>query len=77
MQLAEARSYRQFLARRLRVIRADCGYSQEYVANEIGIRRATLSSYETGETTPDYERLIELAQFYEVSSAYFFPEDVR
>lgn len=68
---------RQFLARRLRAIRADFGYSQEYVANELNISRARLSRYENGETVPDYDLLVDLAWFYQVNLSYFFPVKVH
>lgn len=65
-----------FLSHRLRLARLSCGYSQQYVALELGLRIATLSSYENAYTLPDYDRLIQLAIFYGVSINYFYPENL-
>jgi len=42
-------------------------YSQEKVAEEIGVSRQALAKWETGETTPDIGNCMALAKLYEVS----------
>lgn len=44
--------------------------NQDTVAKEIGISRASLSYYETGDRKPDINTLYALAQYYNVSSDY-------
>lgn len=44
--------------------------NQNDVAREIGISRASLSYYETGDRKPDINTLHALAQYYQVSSDY-------
>ena len=43
------------------------GYSQEEVAEEIGISRQAYAKWEKGETVPDVERCQKLAELYEVT----------
>lgn len=43
------------------------GFSQEEVAEHIGVSRQALAKYENGDTAPDIERCIQLAELYNVS----------
>lgn len=53
---------------RLKMLRGN--QNQADVANEIGISRASLSYYESGDRKPDINTLYALAQYYHVSSDY-------
>ena len=48
----------------LRQLRQNSGLTQEQVAQQIGLTRQTLSSYESGRTRPDIETLMALAEIY-------------
>lgn len=48
-------------------MRKEKGLSQEALGAKIGVTRQTVSKWETGETTPELNKLIELSQFFEVS----------
>lgn len=41
--------------------------SQEQVAEQVGVSRQAYAKWESGETVPDIENCMRLAQFYEVS----------
>lgn len=43
------------------------GYSQEEVAERIGISRQAYSKWEKGETIPDVERCLKLAELYDTT----------
>lgn len=43
------------------------GLSQEEVAEKIGVSRQALAKWEAGETLPDIEKCLKLAQLYNVS----------
>ena len=43
------------------------GFSQDELAEKIGVTRQTLSKYETGESLPDIERCKQLADIFGVS----------
>ena len=55
------------LSENLLTLRKINGLSQEEVAGRIGVSRQALSKWESGETIPDMERCIQLAQIYDVS----------
>lgn len=51
----------------LTALRRRYGYSQDELAEKIGVSRQTLSKYETGESLPDIERCRLLAEVFGVS----------
>ena len=54
----------------IRSLREDNDWTQQYVANYIGVNRRTYSAYETGVNSMTPETLIQLAQLYETSVDY-------
>lgn len=65
------------LKTRLREARESLGYTQEYVANHIGISRQALSNYENDNREADYETLILLSDLYSVSIDYLLKRDTN
>lgn len=55
------------LGTKLADLRKRNGYSQEALAEKMGISRQAVSKWERGESTPDTDTLIELARLYSVS----------
>ena len=55
------------LADNLKQLRAQNGYTQQYVASQIGISCQSYQAYEWGVTVPTLQNFIKLAQFYDVS----------
>ncbi len=55
------------IANRLQQLRKEKGYSQEELANELGISRQAVSKWERAESSPDTDNLICLARLYGVS----------
>lgn len=49
------------------VLRHYHGYSQEYIAEKIGISRQAYAKWENGKTVPDIEKCILLSEFYGVT----------
>ncbi len=47
--------------------RKKCGFSQEDVANKLGVSRQTISKWETNETVPDIYQAKKMAVLYHVS----------
>lgn len=60
--------YIETFAKKLKKARMDLNYTQRDIEAELGIRQATLASYEIGRTQPDIETLGTLADFYGVST---------
>ena len=55
------------IADRLQKLRKERGYSQEQLADELGVSRQAVSKWERGEASPDTDNLIALARLYEIS----------
>lgn len=52
---------------KLQILRKQNGYSQEQLADKIGIARQTISKWETGQAVPELYGLISLSELYGVS----------
>lgn len=55
------------IAERLATLRRQHGYSQEELADKIGVSRQAVSKWERTESSPDTDNLIALAKLYNVS----------
>lgn len=55
------------LQHRLRVLRKEKGYSQENLAELVGVSRQALSKWESGQSEPDLDKLIRLSEIFEVA----------
>lgn len=55
---------------RLKYLRKKKDFSQQYMANLIGITRQGYAKYEDGKSEPDQETLIKLANLFEVTTDY-------
>ena len=56
------------LGERIAYYRKQAGYSQEALAERLGVSRQAISKWETGEATPDAERIIALAAALGIST---------
>lgn len=56
---------------KLKTLRKGQKLTQQYVADKVGITRATLSNYEIDRRTPDLKTLRKLAECYGVGLDYF------
>lgn len=51
----------------LKLLRKQYGYTQEQIAEKLGVSRQTIAKWERGECLPDIENVIALANIYEVT----------
>lgn len=74
-------------------LRLSSGYTQQEIADKLGISRSTIGMYETGAREPDFETLEAIADFFNVDidyllgrtnqttivpeNSYYFNEDAR
>lgn len=58
------------LGKRIAALRKEKGLSQYELADRLGFSRGKLANYEQGTREPDYETLIKIADFFEVSTDY-------
>lgn len=61
---------KETLGMRLKQLRKDKGVSQQEIANLFRVTRPCVCYWETGKRLPDYQTLISLSEFYDVSIDY-------
>lgn len=59
---------------RFKKLRLESGYTQKELANKLGISYQSLQKYEKGINKPKFERLEEIAAFFDVSVSYLLGE---
>ena len=55
------------LRKTLRELRKESGFTQGYVANVLNVDQTTVSKWESGESLPRVETLLEIAKFYNIT----------
>ena len=58
------------LNERLQDLRKKAGYSQEQLAELLGISRQAVSKWESGQGNPDIDNIIKLTKIYQISADY-------
>ncbi|MDO5401237.1 MAG: helix-turn-helix transcriptional regulator [Eubacteriales bacterium] len=58
------------IADRIQVLRRKSGMSQEELADRVGVSRQAVSKWESEQSTPDLERVIQLSELFDVSTDY-------
>lgn len=58
------------IAERLQELRKKAGYSQEQVAEKLGISRQAISKWESGQGKPEIDNVVKLTEIYGVSADY-------
>ena len=58
------------LADRIQDLRKRRGLSQEELADKLGVSRQAVSKWESGQSTPDIERIILMSEFFDVTTDY-------
>lgn len=57
-------------AEKLCVLRNQSGYSQEQLAEKMGVSRQAVSKWESGVTLPETEKIIQLSNLFDVSTDF-------
>lgn len=65
------------LSQTLKRLRENIGYTQQQVANALGIDRSTYTYYETGKTTPDIKTIFKLVKIFNVSISELLESEDR
>lgn len=58
------------IASRLQELRKEAGYSQEQLAEMLGVSRQAVSKWESGQTNPDINNVGRLSEIYQKSTDY-------
>lgn len=59
------------IAKKIRILRKTRGYTQQQLADLLGVQRATISNYEIGRRSPHIKELEKLADILGVNLEYF------
>ena len=65
------------IGNKLKSARMNCSFTQEFVAEKIGVSRQTISNWETNKTYPDIVSVIALSDLYSVSLDSLLKEDKK
>lgn len=57
-------------------LRGQSGYSQEQLAEKIGVSRQAVSKWESGEALPETSKIIQISDFFGVSIDFLLRDDV-
>lgn len=55
---------------RIQYLRKQKGYSQEELADKVGVSRQAVSKWESEQSTPDLEKIIIMSELFEVTTDY-------
>ena len=61
---------------KLKALREENHYTQEFVASRLNVARSTIAGYETKDRQPSHEKLTILADLFHVSVDYLLDDDV-
>lgn len=64
------------LGQKLKKLRTDENLTQKQLAEKLNISRVNYTRYETNKARPDYETLITIADFYNISLDELFGRDI-
>jgi transcriptional regulator with XRE-family HTH domain len=62
------------LSDKLKQLRDERNWSQRFVANLMNVHRTTISKYESGQITPSYQALNQLANIYKIDASELISE---
>ncbi|EOS7839749.1 helix-turn-helix transcriptional regulator [Enterococcus hirae] len=64
----------EIFPKKLKALRTERNFLVEQIALFAGVSTASIRNYEAGTTYPNVERLLRLANFFDVQLDYFFKE---
>ena len=56
------------IGERIRKRRLELHLSQEQLAEKLGVSNKTISKWETGESNPDFDKIVPLCEIFDISS---------
>ena len=60
-----------FFGSNIKILRKRRRLSQEHVAEQLGVKRTSLSGYENGSVQPPFEVLIKVSEYFIISNVLF------
>ena len=70
---------KQYIGGRIRTLREGMGWSQEKLGEKFAkpVKKQTISSWESGRTTPDADLLVELCEIFTVDVSAFYKPTIE
>ena len=65
------------LADKIMALRKKCGWSQEDLADQLGISRQSVSKWESGMSIPDLEKIVKMSSLFGVSTDYLLKDEIE
>ena len=65
------------LADKIMTLRKKCGWSQEDLADQLGISRQSVSKWESGMSIPDLEKIVKMSALFGVSTDYLLKDEIE
>lgn len=65
------------LADKIINLRKKCGWSQEDLADQLGISRQSVSKWESGMSIPDLEKIVKISSLFGVSTDYLLKDEIE
>lgn len=65
------------LAEKITLLRRQRGWSQEDLAERMAVSRQSVSKWESAQSIPDINKIIELSRIFEVSTDYLLKDDIQ
>ena len=65
------------LAEKITLLRRQRGWSQEDLAERMGVSRQSVSKWESAQSIPDINRILELSRIFEVSTDYLLKNEAN
>lgn len=66
-----------FLAYKITELRKAKGWSQEELAEKVNVTRQSVSKWESGQSVPDLDKILQLSQIFDVSTDYLLKGEVQ
>ena len=73
----EQRGVNMILADKIMTLRKKCGWSQEDLADQLGISRQSVSKWESGMSIPDLEKIVKMSALFGVSTDYLLKDEIE
>lgn len=65
------------LAEKIMMLRKRSGWSQEELAEQLGISRQSVSKWESGATIPDLDKILKMSQLFGVSTDFLLKDEIE
>lgn len=65
------------LADKIMSLRKKCGWSQEDLAEQLGISRQSVSKWESGMSIPDLDKIVKMSALFDISTDYLLKDEME